>query len=771
MREKKPAFLDIVIDANKKVKTNNNEYTEEDVNALLEEIKQLKLFKEAYQANKKFELVLKELQSLLVRQPEQSIDAWADAWMAKLVPRLKGIQAVMYLTESNNVGNLKYISGFATSARSRQTLASTQNELLQQVVKTGEPYEVILANPPILQAATHIQVVPKALLIYPFAYQGEVLGVLEIYLLEELSDEQRKLIEDIRESVALSLKMNQDKAKLESNLLAMQQVKERHQHILDNTQQALALLDTKGDIIDGNQAFFQLLDYSSKPSDKINFFECLANEVDHKHLQLSINQLMQTENSSKIIMLRLASEYGGKMKYKIHLTKIELDGQTTHLLLQLLGYSIINKRHQHTELSFEVLNDAMLEVFIFDRHQLNVLYANKSALENIEYNLQDLKTKGFDELMPQFDHHSLLEVVEVLTSSEKEYIQFEAELRRQDRSAYAANLRLILTSYRTQPVVVVMAQDISRRKSLERELMLQGDKLTKELTRKVREKEQILEKEKARTQDINQQIIQQNKIIASKRKDMLDSLQYAKMIQESILPSEALMRSYIQESFVYYSAKDVVSGDFYWVYEKNEKLFWAAADCTGHGVPGALLTMLGSNLLKEVVKSSINDDPAEILEQLDKLMSESLQHEQIGQSDGMDITLCVIDKAQQRVSFAGAKNPLIYIKNNELVKVKGSIRSIGSWASNLESFVTHHISIDQPTTFYIFSDGYQDQFGGEYDKKFMVGNLKKLLHQIYLKPMAEQKQMITDTMDAWVGRRSQTDDMLVMGFKLSPEVG
>lgn len=769
MREKRRAFRKIAMSTEKKAKT-ENEYTEEDVNALLEEINELKLFKKAYQANKKFDSTLKELQSLLVRQPEQSLMAWADAWMAKLVPRLKGIQAVVYLVAHDAPENLAYMSGFATSARARQTLANTQNELLQYVVETGEPYEVVLAKPPVLQAATHIQVLPKVLLIHPFVYQNEVLGVLEVYLLEEPSDQQKRLLEELSDSVALSLKLNQDRAKLETSLEKIVQAKERHQKILDNTQQALALLNREGEVVDANQAFFQLLDYASKPTHTLSFFEHLADKVDHKHLQLSINQLLQPESTSQIVMLRLKSEYGGKIKYKLHLTKIVSEGQPSYILLQLLGYSIINKRHQHTELSFEVLHDAMLEVFIFDQSSLKVLYANKSALENIEYEIKDLRTKGFDEFLPQFDQKSLVEIVQVLSSSEKEYIQFAAELRRQDRSVYAANLRLLLTSYRTKPVVVVMVQDISRRKHLERELMLQGDKITKELTHKVKEKEEILEKEKARTQKINQQIIQQNKIIASKSQDMLDSLQYAKMIQESILPSEALMRKYIIESFVYYSAKDVVSGDFYWVYEKQGKLFWVAADCTGHGVPGALLTMLGSNLLKEVIKNSVNDDPADILEQLDQVMSESLQHEQVDHHDGMDMALCVIDKQQQRVSFAGAKNPLICIQNNELTKIRGSIRSIGSWAPNLPPFVTHHIAIDQPTTFYIFSDGYQDQFGGANDKKFMVSQLKQLLFDIHLTPMAEQKQVIADTMDAWIGRRSQTDDMLVMGFKLSPEV-
>ncbi len=767
---KNRAFLNTTM----KVNRNNggeDEYSDQDIEALKEELKQLRLFKKDQEAKEKFGQHLTEIKALLTRKPGQAVEVWADGWMAKLVPRIQGVQAAMYIVTDNNTNRLEYISGFAISARSRQTLASSQNALLQHVVKTKEPYEVpLLANPPVLQAAAHIQLVPKTLLIHPFTYQNEVLGVVEVYLLEALTEQQRALIADLQDSVALSLKMYRDKTSLKASLHEMQQTKDRHQNILDNTQQALALLDQQGQILDANKAFFQLLDYSGKSEALPSFFKHLADEADHKHLQLVINKLMQTEHNSQITLLRLASEYGGRVKYKFHFTKIAVPHQSDSILVQLLGYSIINKKHQHTELSFEVLNDAMQEVFIFDMHNLEVLYANKSALTNIEFSLKGLKGQRFDELLPQFNQDALVEIIKVLSQSNKEYIQFEAQLRRQDQSLYAANLRLIITSYRTKPVVVAMVQDISQRKELERDLLLQGDKIAKELTRKVNEKEKKLEWEKARTQEINQQIIQQNKIIADKRKNMLDSLQYAKMIQESILPSEATMRKHVIESFVYYKAKDVVSGDFYWVHEKQGKVFLVAADCTGHGVPGALLTMLGSNLLKEVVKTSDTDDPADILEQLDKVMSESLQHEEVENRDGMDVALCVIDKQKQRISFAGAKNPLIYIKDNEVQKIRGSIRSIGSWAHNLPPFVTHHIAIDQPSTFYIFSDGYQDQFGGEADKKFMVSQLKSLFKQIHLKPMAEQKQFVIDTMDAWIGRRSQTDDMLVMGFKLSNDI-
>ena len=753
-----------------KKNTAQNEYTEDDINALLEEIKQLQLFKTAQEEKQQFDETLDELKVLLERKPQQTIEEWIDRWVVKLIPKLRGVQAVMYwvMDESSDQSaeteiSFQYISGFATSAKARQTLAKINNELLLHVATTQSAYEVTLTHPPVLQSAAQMQISPQSLLIHPFTYQGVVMGVLEVYLLESLHPMQRQLLTNIEQSVASSLRAYQDQIKLEASFEQVHQSKVRHQNILDNTQQALALLDPNGVVADANNAFFQLLDYKSKPLGQVRFLDHLADESDQKHVQQAMIDLLASQQKNQIVTLRFAGSYSGNIKYKLHFTKIISPNQPDYILAQLLGYSIINKKNQHTELSFEILNDAMLEVFIFDMHNLQVLYANKSALRNIEYPLAELKMKIFAEFMPQFDEEALAEIIKVLSNSEKQYIQFEVELRRQDRSLYGANMRLMLTSYKTKPVVVAMVQDITRRKDLERELLLQGDKITKELTRKVNEKEQKLEREKARTQDINQQIIQQNKIIASKSKDMFDSLQYAKIIQESILPSEVIMRKHLMESFVYYQAKDVVSGDFYWVHQKGQKVFLVAADCTGHGVPGALLTMLGSNLLKEIIKSSVSDDPAEILEQLDKMVIESLHHE----GDGMDIALCVIDKQNNRVLFSGAKNPLIYIKNNQLHRIKGGIRSIGGGGRTMNPFTTQHIMIDRPTAFYMFSDGYQDQFGGEEDKKFMVKGFKDLLLSIHLRPMAEQKQIIDDTMKNWIGARSQTDDLLVMGFKLS----
>lgn len=759
------AFLHSTMNTNKK-NTEKDDYTEDDINVLLEEVKQLRLFKKEQEEKQRFDELLGELKLLLERKPRQTIEEWIDRWVVKLIPKLRGVQAVMYWVSKESKEtetSFQYISGFATSAKTRQTLAKVNNELLWHVMTTQSAYEVKLTKPPVLQSAAQMKIAPQSLLIHPFTYQGEVMGVLEVYLLESLSLMQRQLLTSIEQSVASSLRAYQDQIKLEASFEQVHQSKVRHQNILDHTQQALALFDKNGVVVDANHAFFQLLDYQSKPSGNINFLDHLADESDQKHVQRAMIGLLASEQKSQIVTLRFASNYSGNVKYKLHFTKITSPNQPDYILGQLLGYSIINKKNQHTELSFEVLNDAMLEVFIFDMHNLQILYANKSALRNIEYAVVDLKKKVFAELMPQFDEEALAEIIKVLKNSEKQYIQFEVELRRHDRSTYTANMRLMLTSYKAKPVVVVMAQDITRRKDLERELLLQGDKITKELTRKVNEKEQKLEKEKARTQEINQQIIQQNKIIASKSKDMYDSLQYAKIIQESILPSEAVLRKHLMESFVYYQAKDVVSGDFYSVHQKGEKVFLVAADCTGHGVPGALLTMLGSNLLKETIKGSVSDDPAEILEQLDEMMIESLHHE----GDGMDIALCVIDKQNNRVSFSGAKNPLMYIQNNQLYKIKGGKRSIGGGYAGLAPFTTECMVVDQPTAFYIFSDGYQDQFGGPDDKKFMVKRLKDLLLSVHLRPMAEQKQIISDTMKNWIGNRVQTDDLLVMGFKLS----
>ncbi len=256
---------------------------------------------------------------------------------------------------------------------------------------------------------------------------------------------------------------------------------------------------------------------------------------------------------------------------------------------------------------------------------------------------------------------------------------------------------------------------------------------------------------------------------------MSASLNYAVNIQKAILPDINKMKKYFPESFVYLKPKDIVSGDFYWYKKiqtsKNEKKFIiAAVDCTGHGVPGAFMSMIGINLLEEITNRNIHDAD-KILTELNLQIKQSLKQDVTENKDGMDMALCIINESKTKLTFSGANNPLIYIQDNEIKQIKGEKLPIGGFHKRKEKkYIAHTIDIDKPTWIYIFSDGFIDQFGGEKNRKFMIQNFRKLLFDIHQLPMEMQKDKLKASMKAWKGEnRTQVDDILVLGLKIEPQ--
>jgi len=284
-------------------------------------------------------------------------------------------------------------------------------------------------------------------------------------------------------------------------------------------------------------------------------------------------------------------------------------------------------------------------------------------------------------------------------------------------------------------------------------------------------KEEILAQREA-IQAQNKELEAVNKNINYQHKRITDSIQYAKRIQAAILPSENSVSQIetIKDQFVLFRPKDVVSGDFYWLSELEDKVILAVGDCTGHGVPGAFMSMIGNDLLNEIIYHRKIYSPEKILAALDTAVRFTLHKENDNTKDGMDIAICVLDKQSKTVAFAGAKMPLLISKINsenewELIKAKaGSIGGIMQVKGDTTE--VSYIAIDQPTKFYLFSDGVQDQFGGKRNKKFMRKNLCNLLHNGRNQPMSQQKIELEQTLDNWMGNGKQTDDMMVWGFQV-----
>jgi serine phosphatase RsbU (regulator of sigma subunit) len=271
----------------------------------------------------------------------------------------------------------------------------------------------------------------------------------------------------------------------------------------------------------------------------------------------------------------------------------------------------------------------------------------------------------------------------------------------------------------------------------------------------------------------NRKKIKANKKIAEQNKNIRSSINYAKRIQEAMLPKTEHYPSVFKDSFILFKPRDTVSGDFYWISETKNgtdtDVAFAAVDCTGHGVPGAFMSMIGMKALNGLVNRGMAETHL-MLDALDTEIRTALRQEVSGNNDGMDIALCIYREKQKMLEFSGAKIPLVYIQNHELFKIKSDTHSIGGRKKNNDtfSFKKHQIAIDKPTVLYLFSDGYKDQFGGPANTKFLSKKLHKLLLQIHELPMEEQMNLLEKAITEWKGTREQTDDILVMGIKISP---
>ncbi|HEY4799982.1 MAG TPA: triple tyrosine motif-containing protein, partial [Bacteroidia bacterium] len=276
-----------------------------------------------------------------------------------------------------------------------------------------------------------------------------------------------------------------------------------------------------------------------------------------------------------------------------------------------------------------------------------------------------------------------------------------------------------------------------------------------------------IEKEK---KILEQKVEERTAELAQKNKDITSSIQYAKRIQDAILPTKDLIKKHFPDSFVLFNPKDIVSGDFYWFGEKNGKKIAACVDCTGHGVPGAFMSMIGTNLLNQIILENGITEPAAILSALNQGVRTALKqgtHSDIETTDGMDIALCSINVTTREVQFSSAQRHLVIISKGNLEKIDGNKFPIGGAQVETERVFTNHLKFLQPgDMLYMFSDGYADQFGGEKGKKFMIKRLHAALGEINMLPVLEQKELLNNRIEDWKGNHSQVDDILVIGIRL-----
>ncbi|MCC5945568.1 MAG: PAS domain S-box protein [Bernardetiaceae bacterium] len=414
------------------------------------------------------------------------------------------------------------------------------------------------------------------------------------------------------------------------------------------------------------------------------------------------------------------------------------NAEPSHLLL--IAFDITEKkRHQARIKEEEALKDALLstnaQIIILIDVGGKIIQANPSAVEYWQkiYN-QKLQTGAyFSESVPTKNERRFFENLILRAYREKNY-EVEQRFIALDGRAIWLNMQVqaVYLDDRSLIGIAIRAHDVSQ----------------------AREREKILNKQHS---------------------DIKASINYAQRIQKSALPVLKSLQEDLPESFIYFEPKDVVSGDFYWFAKQDKHFFLVAADCTGHGVPGAFMSLIGINLLDQIIKIKKEYSPAHILKDLDEGIVDALQQKETGNRDGMDISICRIDykdddlKEPINICFAGAKNPLVYFKGYEKYKIKANRVSLGGYHKRRKkNFEQECLKLEkgEKYSFYIFSDGYRDQFGGENNQKLMSANFYKLLRDIQDFPMPMQNKTLAAFFERWKGQESQIDDVVVVGFSL-----
>jgi serine phosphatase RsbU (regulator of sigma subunit) len=374
------------------------------------------------------------------------------------------------------------------------------------------------------------------------------------------------------------------------------------------------------------------------------------------------------------------------------------------------------------------------------------------------------KTRAIEEMDTKYETEKKQQQIEL---QESQIIARDATIKQQKtfRNALGTGfLALILIA------AVIIYAYVQKRKD-NRKISEQNHQLT-EAYEELSVLNEAISKQNAQITEANEELTVLNESINQQKNEIIDSISYAQRIQAAMLPPESYINELLIENFILYKPRDIVSGDFYWVKQVNQYIVLAAADCTGHGVPGALMSMLGISFLNEIVQRREITQANQVLNELRNQIKRSLR--QRGQpdesKDGIDMALCVIDMKNKMMQYAGANNPLYLIRDEEdtpkLQEIKADRMPLGYYQGKDSTFTNHDIPIKTGDTIYIFSDGYIDQKGGKEKKKFMSKNFKNLLLEIYEQSLPDQRSLLEKRLENWMENQDQMDDILVIGLRL-----
>jgi sigma-B regulation protein RsbU (phosphoserine phosphatase) len=350
-----------------------------------------------------------------------------------------------------------------------------------------------------------------------------------------------------------------------------------------------------------------------------------------------------------------------------------------------------------------------------------------------------------------------------LTSSEKEGLHAISKFKKSKQTCYIPIIAMSSNAMFKQ-VYEAGADDFIAEPFDEFELLMRVRKaiFLIDSIRKINEQNDQLKRK-------NDELSWQHQLLAEKNKEIIDDINYSLRIQNALLPSKDYLNQLFIQHFVFFRPRNIVSGDFYWVYHKENKVMFAAADCTGHGISGAFMTVAGAAFLNEIASMYDYADASEILNQLrNRVMRLLHQKGEDGETnDGMDISLCVFDFENYSLQFAGANNPLYIVRQNGNIDIiKPDKLPIGIHINFNQPFTTHRTILKKGDMIYLFSDGYPDQFGGPNDQKYRYKRLQDLFVRIHNEPVNDQKKIIEQEFNDWIGERKQVDDIMMIGIRI-----
>ena len=416
---------------------------------------------------------------------------------------------------------------------------------------------------------------------------------------------------------------------------------------------------------------------------------------------------------------------------------------------QIQAKKQIAQIYQYFSLLYESQNDPTRALVYFKLHKVHI-----DSVFNEE------KTRSISRM------HSLLQLekkdkeIDLLTR-DKKIREEEYQIQTLVRNSFIGAFSFILV------LAFILFRNNARGRKTNKILRKQNHEINMQ-KEAILEHQNHIEKKNKMLELQNFEISMQNEEIESQNKDIKDSIEYAQKIQAAMLPPSEKITKALPEHFILFKPRDIVSGDFYWFYDNHETVILSAIDCTGHGVPGAFMSLIANDLLNEIIIEKNVVSPDCILRELHYKIMFALNQQETNNRDGMDMAICVIHKDKKILEFAGAYNPLIYIQNNELSLIKGDSFPIGGWhfMEGEREYTKHQIDISAPTMIYLYSDGYQDQFGGPDGRKLMKSHFRQLLREIHNLPLVKQKEILNRTINNWMRGHEQVDDMIIIGAKL-----